>query len=154
MHRLLLLILAAVVSCSSVQPNSSPNLAEAVIRHELATSGSYLASNRAKTYFVLVEGRDISNDAIRRMVDTGLPLRPGSAWKLGAGMHMSINAPKARSDGDYDVAHSYYCGDHCAAWVTSVVRREGKLWIVISSTLDGISLFYDADSVQWSASGR
>ncbi len=83
MHRLLLLILIAVASCSSVRLNSGPDLAEAVIRHELATSGSYMASNRAKTYFVLVEGRDISNDVIHRMADIGLPLRPASSWTLG-----------------------------------------------------------------------
>lgn len=65
---------------------------------------------------------------------------PASDWVPSAGMHLSTGFPKVRSDGDYDVAHSYHCGTRCAAWMTSVIRRGGDRWTAVSSSLEGISV--------------
>jgi hypothetical protein len=133
----LLLLLA---SCSSLGSSESISFAEVLIRHELSVPTSYMASNlRQQPYFVAVEGKDLTSDSIRRLSDTGIEFRPGSDWRKGEGMQMSISSPTLRPDGDFDVIQSYYCHERCAASIASVMRHQGGNWTVISSELRSIS---------------
>jgi hypothetical protein len=140
MVRLTLATLFSLLASCSTLGSESISFAEVLIRHELSVPTSYMASNlRQQPYFVAVEGKDLASDSIRRLSDTGIEFRPGSDWRKGEGMQMSISAPTLRPDGDFDVIQSYYCHERCAASIASVMRRQGGNWIVISSELRSIS---------------
>jgi len=141
MYKLTLAVLLTLLTaCNTTLPRDSATFSETLIRHELADQDSYMGANQEiQPFFVTVDGLDMSPDSIGRLSDTGLTFRPGSEWLNGDGMRMSISAPIARADGDFDVSHVYYCGRRCAASVTSVMRRRGANWIVLSSKLQGIS---------------
>ena len=140
-NALLIPFLALLTSCSFPGLRTGDtSFVDALIRHELSSTSSYMGANRSQSYYVSVEGRDLSTIEIRRLSGAGVALLPGSAWRLGKGMKMTIGAPAQRPDGDFDVAHSYYCGERCAADVTSIMKRSGPNWSVVSSTLQGISM--------------
>ena len=141
MHKLILAVLLTLLAaCSTVHPRDSAIFAETLIRHELADQDSYMGANREiQPFFVTVDGHDLSSENISRLSDIGVAFRPGSEWRNGDGMSLSISAPIARADGDFDVSHVYYCGELCAASVTSVMRRQGAHWTVVSSKLHWIS---------------
>ena len=140
--KLLLLVVSllfAACADTSIRPSANYEMAAALIRHELSSSDSYMGANKEFPFFVSVEGDDLPSDFIARLSDTGMAFFAGSTWAEGKGMKMQIGAPKQRSDGNYDVSHSYYCGVLCASSNTAIMRHDQSGWHVLSSDMHWIS---------------
>lgn len=121
----------------------------ALVRYQATAKDGYVRANRMPLYVSMSwpdSGlqRDLSADAIRQLVDTGLRLFPGSAWPSGKApmqqrMRMNVGLPMRRPDGDYDVQYGFWCGDLCASWHTAVLRHDARGWHVLSSNMEAIS---------------
>ena len=149
-----LLLTLLIAGCSTMPGSADSNLQEmaaALIRDQLSSDATYLRQNSRNPFFVSVGDVDISAATISKLSGQGLTIFPGSAWHEGNGMRMGIALPTLRSDGDFDVVHSYYCGVRCSSLHRAVMRRTGKVWSVVSSSLVLIGLVPVNDGPQYPA---
>jgi hypothetical protein len=54
-------------------------------------------------------------------------------------MHYTIEAPRPRQDGNYEVSYAYYCGSLCAAGFTAVMSHDAQGWHILSTNMEWIS---------------
>ena len=120
-------------------------VAEALIRHELASPESYLAQNlgyQPPFYLYLVEHDqpvDPPADLLRRLSTARAAFLPGSGWTEGHGTRIGILAPSPLGFSLYRVRHSYYCGPLCASQNIAVMFYDGRRWHVATSFMTSIS---------------
>jgi hypothetical protein len=145
---IVLCVLAAVaVAATFLQPpaSSASELAEALLRHELESPNSYLATNldyQPPHYLTLLKGRnpaDPSPELIAHLASSRFQLLPGSAGHQGQGTHIYIQSPVAMGIGFYRVGHNYSCGPLCGSFNTAIMFYDTRHWHFISTKMTSIS---------------
>lgn len=125
-------------------------LANVLIRYQFHAEQSADNTAARSRYFVSLPSPDakgtidLSPDVVASLKRDSIVTYPGSAWKQdGANgpldTRLTVGLPIRRSDGNYDVPYSFYCGPLCASWFTAVVRRDDAGWHIISSVMNAVS---------------
>jgi hypothetical protein len=125
-------------------------LAEALIRYQYGAEQAAENGAAGSRYFVTLPSPDakgtvdLAADEIASLKRDGIETQPGSSWKRGAfnagrDMLFTIGLPVRRSDGNYDVSYSSFCGMLCAAWYTAVMRHDQAGWHVVSTVKTAVS---------------
>lgn len=144
MRKFVLVLLAALSICSNIataKPDSDTlDAAQVLIRWLAATHD--LSPEKSSHYFVTIDGDDMPEailSSLRR--HTGIDLLPGSERKeagladLGQGRTLlTIDKPRLRADGDFDVPWSAICGGLCGEGNTVVMRHDRSGWHVASTS--------------------
>jgi hypothetical protein len=107
-------------------------MAEALLRHELASPQSHLGAHGSRCpCFVLVGEQDLPPERLAALTATGATFLPGSSWSARQGLRVHIGLPRHRWNGNFDVALAYDCGPTCQESGSALMRYDGSRWRVI-----------------------
>jgi len=144
MRKFVLVLLAALSICSNIvtakADSDTLDAAQVLIRWLAAKHD--LSPRNGPLYFVTIAGDDMPEailSGLRR--DIGIDLLPGSECKkAGITNHgwcrtlLTIDKPRLRADGDFDVPWSAICGGLCGIGNTVVMRHDSSGWHVVSTS--------------------
>jgi len=147
--RILAVIVAVIVlwalTFRAPSPSTQSAMAEALLRHELASPDSYLAQNlnyQPPFYLYLVENDqplDPAADSLRRLSTARINFLAGSGWVEGHGMRIVVLPPKPLGFGLYRVGHLYHCSMLCGSHNMAVMFYDSRNWHVVASFMTSIS---------------
>jgi hypothetical protein len=126
------------------------HMAEVLIRHQFGADQSPKNGAIRSRYFVSLPSPDaqgivdLSPEIMTSLKRDGIETYPGRVWKQSSGnvsfdIRFSIGLPVRRSDGNYDVPYSNYCGPLCAGWFTAVMKHDAEGWHFVSTVMNAVS---------------
>lgn len=105
-----------------------------------------------RIFFVEIDGKDPSDDFIKRFADVPRTIKKVSEEVPNKGPHQPIDKSTRRAGIVFSAEHlrwscsdsvelegGYYCGGLCAAGTTYKLRRENGKWVIKSSQMNWIS---------------
>jgi len=120
------------------RPNEYWDVCEAVFRYQFGHNASG-AQQRAKAYFLSVCGSDPPAEFLRRFERHRPLVKPGSQFKVGAGLQFRIGSFKWTGETTAEVEGGYYEGNLSSSGNTYKIQKTDAGWKVTGRTMSWIS---------------
>ena len=120
------------------RPNEYWDVCEAVFRYQFGHNASG-AQQRAKAYFLSVGGTDPPAKFLRRFERHRPLVKPGSQFKVGAGLQFRIGSFKWTGETTAEVEGGYYEGNLSSSGNTYRVQKTDSGWKVKGRIMSWIS---------------
>jgi len=120
------------------RPNEYWDVCEAVFRYQFGHNASG-AQQRAKAYFLSVRGSDPPVEFLRRFERHRPLVKPGSQFKVGAGLQFRIGSFKWTGETTAEVEGGYYEGNLSSSGNTYRVKKTDSGWKVTGRIMSWIS---------------
>jgi hypothetical protein len=85
-----------------------------------------------KTYFISIQQKDAPNDLLESWKQKGRDVHPGSVYRHGLGVSLSLQAIERDGDQRAKVEGGYLFGDLGGEWGPFLLSRENGAWKVLS----------------------
>lgn len=111
---------------------------DALFRHMFAKNAS-AAQQSAWTYFVTINGHNPSDRFLDRFQGHQPPVRRGSFFEQGKGLHFHIGSLQWIDNDTVDTTGGYYEGNVSASGNVYRLKRKGGKWVVVKDEMQWIS---------------